>query len=235
MTVKEILIELESLGSEQTKKILQNHGAGDKTLGVKIEDLKKIQKKIQNNHELALELYDSGVYDAMYLAGLISEPQKMTKEDLQKWAENSNSSMLSEYIIAWVSAESKYGFEIADLWIKSDKENVASSGWATLSSLCQLVPDEQLNIPKIIEYLDFIRANIHKTKNRVSYTMNMFVICAGSGIKELYDYAFNIGEEIGKVKVEMGGTACKVPYTPEYLKKMQEKGYIGKKRKTAFC
>jgi len=65
--------------------------------------------------------------------------------------------------------------------------------------------------------------------------MNMFVICAGSGIKELYDYAFNIGEEIGKVKVEMGGTACKVPYTPEYLKKMQEKGYIGKKRKTAFC
>jgi hypothetical protein len=35
--------------------------------------------------------------------------------------------------------------------------------------------------------------------------------------------------------VDMGGTACKVPYAPEYIQKVQKRGAIGKKRKTAKC
>ena len=35
--------------------------------------------------------------------------------------------------------------------------------------------------------------------------------------------------------VDMGGTARKVPYAPDYIKKTQQRGSIGKKRKTAKC
>ena len=46
---KEVLIELEKLGSEQTKKIFVNHGAHDNQLfGVKVGDLKVLQKKIKH-------------------------------------------------------------------------------------------------------------------------------------------------------------------------------------------
>jgi 3-methyladenine DNA glycosylase AlkD len=37
--------------------------------GVKIGDLKVIQKKVKKDHQLAMELFDTGIYDAMYLAG----------------------------------------------------------------------------------------------------------------------------------------------------------------------
>ncbi len=42
-------------------------------------------------------------------------------------------------------------------------------------------------------------------------------------------------ERIGKVSVDMGDTACSVPYSPDYIRKAQLKGIIGKKRKSAKC
>ena len=38
-------------------------------------------------------------------------------------------------------------------------------------------------------------------------------------------------EKIGPVSVDMGDTACKVPYAPDYIQKVQKRGTIGKKRK----
>ena len=43
--------------------------------------------------------------------------------------------MLSEFTVAWVASESRYGIELALQWIESDKENIASAGWATLASI----------------------------------------------------------------------------------------------------
>jgi hypothetical protein len=33
----------------------------------------------------------------------------------------------------------------------------------------------------------------------------------------------------------MGGAACKVPLAAQYIQKVQKRGTIGKKRKTAKC
>src|SRR2546421_1301653 len=96
MTAHEILDELQPLGKDTYKKVLLNHGVQEPIFGVKIEDLKKFQKRIKKDYRLALELYDTGVYDAMYLAGLIADDRAMTKKDLQHWVEGANSAMLSE-------------------------------------------------------------------------------------------------------------------------------------------
>ena len=113
MTAKAILEEIKPLGRESYKKVLLNHGAQEPCFGVKIEDLKKIQKRIKKDHELALKLYDTGISDAMYLAALIAEPARMKKADLQRWAKKSTWGMLSEYTVAWVAAESRFGAELA--------------------------------------------------------------------------------------------------------------------------
>ena len=47
--------------------------------------------------------------------------------------------------------------------------------------------------------------------------------------------ALKVAAKIGRVSVDMNGTACKVPSAPEYIKKVQERGAIGKKRKTTKC
>ena len=235
MTSKEVLTQLKSLGSESIKKVLVKHGAREPFYGVKVEELKKIQKKVKMDYKLSMELFDTGISDAMYLAGLIAEPEKMTKKDIQQWAEKAYWSMLSEYPVAWVASESKYGTELALEWIESDKENIACAGWGTLGFMASTHPDTELDLKLYKKLIERVGRDIHQSKNRVRYTMNVFVISAGAYITSLTDLAIKTGEKIGKVSVNVGDTACKVPFIPDYIAKIEARGSIGKKRKTARC
>ncbi len=235
MTFKEVMTQLEEFGNEQTKKTLMKHGAREPFFGVKVEDIKKIQKKVKKDYELSLELYNSGNSDAMYLAGLIADEKKMTKEDLQNWVNNAYWYMLSEYTVAWIAAESNYGWELALEWIISDEDSIAAAGWSTLSSLVAIKKDDELNTSKLFELLEKIPGAIKTAGNREKYTMNGFVISLGSYVPELTDKAIEVGSRLGKVEVDMGGTACKVPQAKEYIEKVKIKGRLGKKRKMARC
>ncbi len=80
-----------------------------------------------------------------------------------------------------------------------------------------------------------VEENIHQSPNRVRYVMNGYVIAVGSNIKSLTKAATATAKKIGKIEVDMGGTACKVPLATEYIQKVADRGTIGKKRKTARC
>ena len=235
MTKDQVMSELKKKGSDSVKKIFQNHGATEPMYGVKVADLKVIQKKVKKDHELAMGLFATGNYDAMYLAGLIADESKMSRKDIQLWAEKSHSHGISEYTVAWVAAESDYGWELGMQWIDSPKERIASAGWNTLSGIIAMKPDNELDITTIKKLLQRIMKEIHSAPNRVRYTMNGFVIGVGGYIKELTKEAIETAKKIGDVYVDMGGTACKVPSAGDYIKKMEAKGYIGKKRKTVKC
>jgi 3-methyladenine DNA glycosylase AlkD len=235
MTANEIVTELKALGNESAKKVLLKHGAKEPFFGVKVEDLKKIQKRVKKNHQLALDLYDTGISDAMYLAGLIADDPKMTRNDLERWVEKANWHMLSEYTVPWVTAGSQHGRGLALKWIESKKENIAAAGWATFSSMVATRDDAELDLAELKRLLGRVQKTIHQQPNRVRYVMNGFVITVGGHVKALTDLALETAAKIGQVSVDMGGTACKVPSAPDYIKKIRERGTIGHKRKTAKC
>ncbi|MBI9070862.1 MAG: DNA alkylation repair protein [Melioribacteraceae bacterium] len=235
MTLIEVMEELEKKGNPGTKSIYIKHGAREPFFGVKVGDLKPIQKKIKKDYELAKELFDTGNSDAMYLAGLIADETKMNKGDLNKWAKNAYWYMISEYTVPWVASESKFGLELGLKWIESPKENIASTGWATLANLTAIKDDSELPMDEYTKLLKRVEKEIHNSQNRVRYTMNGFVISVGSHIKELTGTAEKTAAKIGKVKVDMGGTSCKVPYASDYILKVKSMDRIGKKKKTARC
>ena len=235
MTAEDIVEQLKPLGKDTYKKVLLNHGIKEPFFGVKIEDLKKIQKKIKKDYRLALDLYDTGIYDAMYLAGLIADDLKMTKRDLQHWVAKAKCATVSEYTVPWVATESMHGRELALEWIESKKESVASSGWATLSGLVAIRDDAELDLALLKQLLQRVQKTIHQQPNRVRAVMNGFVIAVGSYVQALTGVALQIGAKIGPVAVDVGGTACKVPYAPDYIQKVRKRGAIGKKRKSAKC
>jgi 3-methyladenine DNA glycosylase AlkD len=235
MTAAEIVKELKPLGSESIKKVLLKHGIPEPLLGVKVEELKKIQKRIKSDYQLALDLYDTGIYDAMYLAGLIADDLKMTKKDLQHWVDKATCHALCGSTVSWVAAESLHGWDLALVWIESKKETVAATGWATLSSLVAIKDDAILDMAELKRLLERVQKTIPKEPNRVRYAMNGFVIAVGTYVKPLTNFALQTAQKIGVVAVDVGDTACKIPYAPEYIEKAQKKGTVGKKRKTAKC
>ncbi len=234
-TITEILQELQSMGSEQTKKTLLRHGAREPFFGVKVGDMKKIVKRVKKNHELSLALYDTGNGDAMYLAGLIADEKKITKQDLQHWAEKAPWYMISEYTVAWVASESPYGWELGLEWIESEKENIASAGWSTLASWVTIRPDNELDLKKLEQLLDRVGKTLHAAPNRVRYVMNGFVIASGASVVPLAEKAIETAKKVGEVHVDMGGTACQVPAAVAYIQKVHDAGRLGHKKKMARC
>lgn len=235
MTAQEIVEQLKTLGTDSYKKVICNHGAAEPVYGVKIEELKKFQKQIKQDYQLALDLYDTGIYDAMYLAGLVADDMKMTKKDLQGWVKKAYCHSIGEYTVAWVTAEGRFGWELALEWIESKQESIAAAGWATLSNLVAIKSDDELEVAALKKLMQRVAKTIHQQPNRVRYTMNGFVIAVGGYVKALTEAALKTADEIGNVYVDMSGTACKVPAATAYIQKMEQHGAIGKKRKTAKC
>ncbi len=239
-TVEVIMAQLASLGNEQTRKILSRHGAREPYFGVKVEDLKKIVKGVKgvkgvDAHELALELYATGNSDAMYLAGLLADPKRMDRNTLNRWVEGAYWYMISSFTVPWAAAESPDGWKIALEWIGSDKEMTATAGWATLGSIVSVTPDSQLDLPKLRELIAQVGRTIHQSANRVSYSMNTFLISTASYVPELTELCKSTALSVGKVMVDVGGTSCKVPYAPDYISKVEKMGRIGQKRKMVGC
>ena len=235
MTAKEIVAELERLGSPNIKKILLKHGIPEPLFGVKVEELKKIQKRVKTDYKLALALYETDIYDAMYLAGLVADDARMTRADLQRWVKQANSPAVAEYTVAWVAAGSPHGLELAREWIESKSETVASAGWCTLSCLVALKDDADLDLAELKRLLERVAKTIHQQPNRVRHVMNGFVIAVGSHVAPLTDLALATAAKVGKVTVNMGDTECKVPDAAEYIEKVRTRGSIGKKKKTVKC
>ena len=50
-----------------------------KVLGVPKPKLREIAKRIGKNHELAVELWESGIHEARILASIIARPEKVDR------------------------------------------------------------------------------------------------------------------------------------------------------------
>lgn len=235
MTLDQVMAQLEAMGSEQTRKTFRNHGAPESMFGVKVGDMKTIVKKVKTDQALAEDLYATGNSDAMYLAGLIADPSSMSPDLLDRWARGATWHMLSESTVAWVAAESPHGWEMGLRWIDDPDPQVASSGWAALAGVVALRPDGALDLDALRALLERVAREIHDAPNRVRYTMNGFVIAAGTYVAPLSAEARRIGAAIGPVRVNMGNTACKVPSAPEMIDKVAGMGRVGQKRKSVRC
>lgn len=158
MTLNEVKVFLAEYHDENRAKIYIKHeeSTEGEFLGIKISDLKKVLKLTKKNYELSKELFNTGVYDYMYLAGLMGDEKLMTKEDSCYWIEHAKYNAIAEYVVSWVISESQYALELASKYVDSD---------------------------------------------------------------------------IDKVDVYVGKTSCKVPYAVEYIKKLEDKNKIGKKKK----
>ncbi len=224
------------MGNESTKKMLMaNHGVKEPCFGVKIGDMKAIVKRVKVDHQLALDLYATGNYDAMYLAGLIADDAKMTKRDLQSWASKAYGGSLPGSTVAGVAAGGRYGWEMGLKWIESAKPMVAAAGWATLAGVVALKDDSELDLAAVKRLIRRVGKELRSAPDAVRYQMNGFLISVGCYVVPLKELALETGEKIGQVDADLGNNSCQIPFAPDYIRKVEARGSLGKKRKTMKC
>lgn len=234
-TKDSILEYFESKANPDSKHIYMRHGAKEPFYNVKIADMKPITKKIKKDYKLAKELWDTGISDAMYMAGLIADESRMSKEDFEHWIDTAYWYMLSECSVAWPAAEHEDGWKWAMEWIKHDNPRYRQVGWATASGYIMLKDKELPDQKELESLITSVENGLQGEENRVKYVMNGFLIAVGGYVPELKERVVSASENIGKFEVDMGGTACKVPHVPTYLDKLYAREQWKRPKKTVRC
>jgi hypothetical protein len=235
MKLEDAMQALAAKGSESTKRIFMKHGAKEPFFGVKVGDMKPIAKQLKGRQDLALELYATGNGDAQYLAGMVADGRKMTRAELDRWAKTASWDMVSGTTVPWVASEHPEGFAAATAWIDSADEQEARAGWAALGAIVATRPDDRLPGKTLEALLARVVRELPQAPDGVRYTMNNFVIACGSYVAPLADKAIATARKVGKVEIDMGGTACKVPDAETYIMKARRGAPIAPKRKTVRC
>lgn len=233
-TAEELLPQIQALGDPGIARILKNHGVKEPVWGARIGDMKPLIKGIRSDPALARGLFESGVYDAMYLSALVVNGADLDAETLDRWAQLDYGSGISESTIPWLAVEHPEAVRLAMKWLDSPQEFTAVSGWATWAGLVAMTPDSQLDLTLVRQLLDRAGTHVHTAPNRVRYAMNTFIISVGVYVEPLRAEAQAWAARIGPVEVFLGNTACEVPLASRYIEKTLSRGPV-KKRRTMKC
>lgn len=220
MNAKEVLEELEKLGTEQNRKVYRRHGVGDNLFGVSYADLGKLAKRLKQNQQLARELWLSGNHDARVLAAMIGDPAQVTDKELEVWAKDLGNPPLTDAFSTLVSKTASASKKMAK-WQKSNHEWIGRTGWLLLAHLANT--DKGLPDAFFSPYLEEIERTIHSRKNHIRDAMNSALIAIGIRSPALEKQALACAARIGKVVVDHGETNCKTPDAATYIRKTVER------------
>lgn len=235
MDLDSTMRELEALGTAHTKRSYLSRGVQEPLFGVATGAMKPLKKQIGVNQALADELWDTGNYDAMYLAGMIADVGAMTEADFDRWIEGAYCSMLSDYVVAVTLAESPHAQTVANRWIRSGDENRASAGWACYEWLLGWRADSYFETEAVRSLLTLTAETIHQAPARVKRAMNGFVVAVGVSYQTLHTDALQTAEDIGTVRVSENDDVKPLTSAAQQIRLAAEKGRIGFKRRAVRC
>jgi 3-methyladenine DNA glycosylase AlkD len=100
--------------------------------------MKAIGKAIGIDHALALELWETGIYEARTVAGLIADPAELTAEQMDLWAHDFDSwAIVDSICFNLYDRSGGLAWDAVDRWAASDVEMVKRAAFLLLWGLAR--------------------------------------------------------------------------------------------------
>ena len=126
-----------------------------KAYGVSIPNLRAMAKEIGTDHDLALELWDSGIHEARILASMIADPDTTTERLADAWVKDFDSWDVCDQCCMNLFENTKFAYAKALEWSASDKEYVKRAGFVMMARVA--VSDKRAKDEKFLEFLGIIK------------------------------------------------------------------------------
>lgn len=225
MKFEQIMTNLKKLEDKRATSAWKKRGMKtDNYLGVDLSKMKVLSKKIKKNHQLAVQLRNSGIRDAILLSFMVDEPKKVTKYEARNILKQVNFRDLSDNFSSYILLNTPYALELVDEWSDSSKEMTKRCAYILVHHLAR--NNAKLQDDYFEEFLERIEKEISYSKNWVKEAMLNSIISIGSRSDNLKMKAITVAEKIGKVKINYEVTSC---IAPDPLKLLQKKKFAAKK------
>lgn len=138
MTYQEVIDELHALANAekvQFKKEKFGIIAKD-SLGIYHADLKILAQKIGRNNELALRLFDSGIFEGRLLCSKVFQPKDVTEVLMETWLVTFENWEMCDSFSMGLFSKSPFAVKKIREWSSREREFEKRAAFATLSSYC---------------------------------------------------------------------------------------------------
>jgi 3-methyladenine DNA glycosylase AlkD len=220
----EAMAALDAAGTEQARSTYARHGVIDRTFGVSYAELKRLQRRIRVDHDLAVALWATGNHDARILATKVADPAHVTARLADAWVRDCTDYVTTEALGGLV-ARSSVARSRSDAWRDRRGEWVASCGWVVLA--CTASDPATWSDTELRALLGQIEAEIASRPNRVRYEMNSALIAIALRNGTLRRSAEAAARRIGLVHVDHGQTSCRTPDALAYIAKVEARRTAG--------
>jgi len=95
----------------------------------------ELERRIGRDHELALELWDTGVHDARILAGMIDVPEQVTSKQMDRWVRDFDNWDVCDGTCCHLFVFAEPAWKKAIEWSGRNEEFIKRAGFALMAIL----------------------------------------------------------------------------------------------------
>ena len=213
MTVSEVLALLEAERDERGMSNWEKLGPGTADLrsyGIGLTRLRKLAKQIGRDRKLALELWQTDVYDAKVIALLIDDPVHITRDQAERQVEELGGGMLAHVFASCDATLAKTSFvvELADQWVRSDDPVRRDCGYGLLYEASKFSGKKAPSEEFFLAHIKRIGDTIDKEPEKVRLSMGAALMGIGKRSAVLNEAALRVARHVGPIEFTSATGEC---------------------------
>jgi 3-methyladenine DNA glycosylase AlkD len=166
-----VLRELEALADPKVRAKMAYFGVNvPKAHGVSTPVLQQFAKHIGKDHQLAQQLWKSGIHEAKILATFIGEPEKVTAAEMERWVRDFDSWDVVDATCCYLYAQARPAWSKAAAWRNRREEFVKRASFSLVAYLSY--KDKKASDERFVRFLRVIEREAHDERNFVKKAVN---------------------------------------------------------------
>jgi len=197
MDVKDVLKQLEKKGDPANLEGMARYGiTPEKSYGASLPDIRTVAKGIKKDHALALELWDTGIMEAQFVAVLIADPKKVDRGLMERWASDFSYWSICDHACMNLFFKVPGAWETALEWSTRNEPYVKRAAFAIMAKMATKAAkrtDEKLE-----EFIPVIVAAAKDDRNEVKKGVSWALRQIGKRSWYLNEKVVKAAEELEK-------------------------------------
>jgi 3-methyladenine DNA glycosylase AlkD len=128
--------------------------------GIAMPRLQKLAKEIGKDHQLAGQLWASGIREARLLACMVADPKATTREQMERWVADFDSWDVCDTCCGYLFDRTSVAYSKALEWSSREEEFVKRAGFALTAFLA--VHDKKAPDEKFMQFLPVIKKRSYR-------------------------------------------------------------------------
>jgi len=168
----------------------------ERAYGVTMGTLKGLARQLGQNHALAVQLWESGWYEARLLAALVGDPRQVTRTQMNAWARNFENWADCDTVCFALWDRTPLAWERAHRWSASPLELVKRGGFVLMA--CLALHDKTADDEPFLEFLPRIERGARDARNFVKKGVSWALRAIGRRNAKLHAAASNLAERLAQ-------------------------------------